>query len=152
MASVNKCIFIGRLTRDVELRHTGKGTAVTTIDLAINRQWKDSQGKKQEAVTYIPLTLWDKHAELAGKYLRKGDQCYVEARAENDSYERDGTTVKTFRFVGEVLQFLPNGRGDAGAAPAARQTARPRPSQPAPTPGGKSGYDSFFDSDEEINF
>ena len=72
MANVNKVFLIGHLTRDPEIRHTPKGTAIAEFGLAINRNYTNDQGEKCEDVTYVDITVWGKTAEIAGKYLSKG--------------------------------------------------------------------------------
>ncbi len=119
MASVNKCIFIGNLTRDPELRHTPQGTAVAELGLAVNRTFKDSAGRKQEEVTWITCTAWGAQAETLTKYLGKGDPLYLETRAKNDEWTDKETGKKrtATRFVVTEFQFLPRagGTGSAGA-------------------------------------
>lgn len=116
MASYNKVILIGNLTRDVETRYTPKGTAVADISLAINRKYSTESGEKREEVTYVEITLWGKLAELAGQYLQKGSATMIEGRLELESWEDKQTGQKRskLKVVGEVMQFLDNKRQDDG--------------------------------------
>jgi single-strand DNA-binding protein len=112
MAALNKVMLIGNLTRDPELRHTAKGTGVAELSLAINRTWTNDQGEKQEEVTFVEVTFWGRTAESAGTYLRKGAPVYVEGRLRFETWDDKETGKKRskLRVVGEVLQFLPNGK------------------------------------------
>ena len=125
MANVNKVILIGNLTRDPEVRHTPKGTAVTDIGLAVNRQYASDQGDKREETTFVDITLWGRQAELAGEYLSKGRQVYIEGRLQMDSWEdkNSGQKRSKLKVVGETMQFI-GGRNDGGGG--------------APSGGGRS--------------
>ena len=113
MANVNKVILIGNLTRDPEVRHTPKGTAVGDIALAINRSYSAENGEKREETTYVDVTLWGRIAEIAQQYLRKGRPVYIEGRLQMDSWEDKGTGQKRskLKVVAEALQLL-GGRGE----------------------------------------
>lgn len=113
MANLNKVILMGNLTRDPELRHTPRGTAVAEMSLAINRSWRNDAGEKQEDTTFVDVTFWGKTAELAQKYLTKGRGIYLEGRLQLDTWEDKDTGKKRskLKIIGETLQFLPDGRG-----------------------------------------
>lgn len=116
MASLNKVMLIGNLTRDPEVRYTPKGSAVCDIGLAVNRVYSSESGEKVEEVTFVDVVLWSKLAELAGKYLHKGRPVFIEGRLQMDSWEDKQTGQKRtrLRVVGEQMQFLgsPQGGGD----------------------------------------
>ena len=145
MASLNKVMLIGNLTRDPEVRYTPKGSAVADLALAVNRTYTAENGEKREEVTYVDIVLWAKLAEIAGQYLQKGAPIFIEGRLQMDQWEDKQTGQKRtkIRVVGENFQFL--GRregggsagGDEGGAPA-RPATRPaaRPAQ-RPQPAGK---------------
>ena len=120
MANVNKVILIGNLTRDPEIRHTPKGTAVGDIALAINRVYTSETGEKREETTYVDVTLWGRTAEIAQQYLKKGRPAYIEGRLQMDTWEDKATGQKRskLKVVAEALQLL-GGRGEdgTGAAP-----------------------------------
>ena len=78
MANLNKCLIIGNLTRDPELRYTAKGTAIADISLAVNRVTKGEDGQKREECTFVDITLWSRLAEVAGQYLKKGSPVFIE--------------------------------------------------------------------------
>lgn len=119
MASFNKVVLVGNLTRDPEVRYTAGGTAVTDIGLAINRVWTDrGSNEKKEEVTFIDVTLWGRTAEIAGEFLAKGRPCLVEGRLQLDQWQDKETGQKRskLKVVGESLQLL--GSRSEGAAPA----------------------------------
>lgn len=118
MASYNKVMLIGNLTRDPEVRYTPKGSAVCDIGLAVNRVYTSDSGEKVEEVTFVDVVLWAKMAELAGKYLHKGRPVFIEGRLQMDSWEDKQTGQKRtrLRVVGEQMQFLgsPGDRAGGG--------------------------------------
>lgn len=113
MASFNKVMLIGNLTRDPEVRYTPKGSAVCDIGLAVNRVYSSESGEKVEEVTFVDVVLWSKLAELAGKYLHKGRPVFIEGRLQMDSWEDKQTGQKRtrLRVVGEQMQFLGSPQG-----------------------------------------
>jgi single-strand DNA-binding protein len=129
MPSLNKIMLIGNLTRDPELRHTPKGTAVAELGLAINRDWKDDQGQKQSEVTFLDVTLWGRQAEIAQQYLTKGKPVYIEGRLQLETWDDKETGKKRskLKVVGEQMQFLGSSKdsGDSGE----RQEPQSRPPQ-----------------------
>ncbi|GAB5444844.1 MAG: single-stranded DNA-binding protein [Fuerstiella sp.] len=143
MASFNKVILVGNVTRDPEVRYTGGGTAVTEIGLAVNRVWTDrSSREKKEETTFVDVTLWGRTAEVAGEYLAKGRPCLIEGRLQLDQWEdkQSGQKRSKLRVVGETLQLL-GGRGGDNGAPHHR--SRPGESEsPVQTPD-----QSFYDDD-----
>lgn len=139
MANLNKVMLIGNLTRDPELRHTPKGTAVAELGLAINRVWNDESGQKREEATFVDVTLWGRQAELAARYLAKGRPLYIEGRLQLDTWDDKETGKKRtkLRIVGETIQFLgsnPNpatAGGSAGSGSASSPDTRTeRPATP----------------------
>ena len=87
MPNLNKVMLIGNLTRDPEIRYTPKGTAVTDIALAINRNYSLDDGTKREETTYVDITYWGRQAEVIGEYMKKGRPLYVEGRLQLDQWE-----------------------------------------------------------------
>ena len=109
MASFNKVILAGNITRAPELRYTPGGKAVCEIGLAVNRQWKTESGEKKEAVTFVDCTAWAGTAEAISKHLRKGDPILIEGRLDLESWEDKETkekrqklavTIESFSFIG----------------------------------------------------
>jgi len=118
MASFNKVILVGNLTRDPEVKYTTGGTAVAEIGLAVNRQWFDKQSnERKEEVTFIDVTLWGRQAEVAGEYLAKGRPVLIEGRLQLDSWEdkQSGQKRSKLRVVGENMTML-GGRGEGGGS------------------------------------
>ena len=119
MASFNKVILMGNLTRDPEVRYTPSGTAVTDIGLAVNRYWFDKQAnERREETTFVDVTLWGRQAEVAGEYLAKGRPVLIEGRLHLDSWDDRETGQKRskLKVVGETMQLL-GSRGDGGGGP-----------------------------------
>ena len=115
MANLNKVMLIGNLTRDPEVRYTPKGTAVTDIGLAVNRNYTTDTGEKREDTTFVDITLWGRQAEVVGQYMKKGRPIYIEGRLQMDTWV-DKTTNQNrskLKVIGESFQFL-GGRDDAG--------------------------------------
>src|SRR5258708_12013947 len=107
MPSLNRVLLIGNLRRDPEIRYTPKGTTLADIGLAINRIWKNDEGEKQEDTTFVDVTLWGKLAEVAEKYLKKGEPVLVEGRLQLDSWDDKQTGHKRsrLRVVAQNLQM-----------------------------------------------
>jgi single-strand DNA-binding protein len=137
MANLNRVLLIGNLTRDPETRYTPKGTAVTDIALAVNRQWKDDSGEKKEEVTFVDVTLWGRQAEIAQEYLRKGRPVFIEGRLQLDSWDDKQTGQKRsrLRVVAENIQMLgAKGDGESGASGPVAAMPPQRQASPTPTP------------------
>ena len=116
MASVNKVILIGNLTRDPEIKYTPKGTAIADIGLAVNRTYSTDSGEKREEVTFIDVTLWGRVAEIVGEYCKKGRPLYVEGRLQLDTWDdkQSGQKRSKLKVVGENIQLLGSREGGAG--------------------------------------
>ena len=135
MASYNKVILIGNLTRDPELRYTAKGTAIAKIGLAVNRRWKNEAGEWQEEVTFVDVDSFGRQAETIGQYLKKGRPILIEGRLRLDQWDDKATGQKRSRLgvVMETFQFLDSGRGGEGSGSDAGHAALPNP--PSSTAG-----------------
>lgn len=143
MASYNKVILIGNLTRDPELRMTPKGTAIAQLSIAVNRKFKDEQGGEREEVTYVDIDVWGKQAEVIQRYFTKGKPIFVEGRLKLDQWEDKTTKEKKSRLkvVMENFQFVGD-RGASSSSPGDSQEsfersappARPGNARPAPAP------------------
>ena len=130
MASFNKVILIGNLTRDPELRYTPKGMAIAKVGLAVNRTWRNEAGETKEEVTFVDVDIFGRTAENVGQYMRKGRPMMVEGRLKLDQWDDKATGQKRSRLgvVAETVQFLgsPAGGGEGGgAAPSAPRVSRP---------------------------
>jgi len=152
MASVNKVILIGNLGRDPETRYMPEGGAITNISIATTEKWKDKNGEMQEKTEWHRVAFFGKLAEIAGEYLKKGSQVYVEGRLQTRKWQdKDGADKYTTEVVANVMQMLGSRQGMGGGdrsseasgerAPAG--AAKPQGGKPAAKPGGK--FDDFED-------
>ena len=138
MASFNKVILMGNLTRDPELRYTPKGTAIAKVGLAVNRVWTNEAGEKKEEVTFVDVDIFGRTAENVGQYMRKGRPILVEGRLKLDQWDDKQTGQKRSRLgvVLEGFSFIDSKGGDsgvpAGPRPAAAAAAPAAADAPAP--------------------
>lgn len=150
MASFNKVILMGNLTRDPQVKYTPGGTAVTEIGLAVNRQWFDKQSNtRKEEVTFVDVTLWGRTAEIAGEYLAKGRPVLIEGRLQTDSWDDKETGKRRSKLtvVGENMTMLGSrmdgggggGGGQMGGGGGARG-GQSRGNAPAPAHQDSSDY------------
>jgi len=113
LAGLNRCVLIGNLTEDPELRYTQSGTARTRFSIAINRRYKGRDGNLQEDTTFVPIVVWGPQAENCANYLSKGRQICVDGRLRIDSFtNEEGERRKVAEVVAESVQFLGGGRRD----------------------------------------
>lgn len=141
MASFNRVILVGNLTRDIELRYTAQGTAVTEIGLAVNDRVKRNDEWVDET-TFVDVTLWARLAEIASEYLSKGSPVLIEGRLKLDTWDdkNDGKKRSKLRVVGEKMQMLggrkSGGSGGGGSDSYSQNAAGPSntPNEPSPPP------------------
>ena len=112
MASLNKVILIGNLTRDPEVRYIGDSRAVTDVGLAINDRIK-KDGEWIQQTTFVDVTFWGRTAEVVGEYLRKGSPISVEGKLQLDEWESDGQKRRKLKVVCDRMQMLGNKQSDA---------------------------------------
>ncbi|PQO41370.1 single-stranded DNA-binding protein [Blastopirellula marina] len=144
MASFNRVILVGNLTRDVEVRYIQSGSAVAEIGLAVNDRRKTASGEWVDETTFVDVTLWGRTAEIASEYLSKGSPVLVEGRLKLDSWETDGQKRSKLRVVGEKMQMLSaRGQGQGGPSGGGGGGGQRRQPQSAPNRGGgnKGGGD-----------
>ena len=178
MASVNKVILIGNLGRDPEVRYTPNGSAVCNVSLATTRNWKSKDsGERQEETEWHRVVFFDRLAEIAGEYLKKGRPVYVEGRLKTRKWtDKDGVEKYTTEIFADQMQLL-GGREEGGAgggggggrasmagsaddygdehapAPAPRRSAPPpRPPAAAPRAPAPKSSTGFDDMDDDIPF
>ena len=164
MASVNKVIIIGNLGKDPEVRYLPSGSAICNITVATSRQWKDkNSGERQEETEWHRITFFDRMAEIAGEYLKKGRPVYVEGRLKTRKYtDKDGVEKYATDIVATEMQLLGGREGGGGMgggddtgggerAPAPR-SAPPARSAPAPTKPAAKSPTGFDDMDDDIPF
>jgi single-strand DNA-binding protein len=133
MASFNRVILMGNLTRDPELRYIPSGTAVTEVTLAINDRRKNTQGEWVEETTFVDVTLWGRTAEVASEYLSKGSPLFVEGRLKLDSWEKEGKKQYKLRVVCDRMQML-GSRGQGGQGGGAPRGPARATSESGPPP------------------
>jgi single-strand DNA-binding protein len=163
MASVNKVILIGNLGRDPEVRYAPSGSAICNVTIATSRQWKDkTSGERQEETEWHRVVFYDRLAEIAGEYLKKGRPVYVEGRLKTRKWtDKDGVEKYTTEIVAAEMQLLGSrdggggGAGGAdemggGSAPAPRSAPAAR-SAPVAKPASKSAT-GFDDMEDDIPF
>lgn len=136
MASLNKVLLIGNLTRDPELKYTPQGTAVCDFSIALNEKFKAKDGSWQEKVHFIDIAAWGRTAEVCGEYLRKGRPVFVEGRLQQDRWEQpDGQKRSKIRVTADRVQFLGGPAGAGGAPRAGAPEAAEAPAEAGPEPG-----------------
>ena len=167
MASVNKVIIVGNLGKDPEIRYLPSGSAICNITVATSRQWKDkTSGERQEETEWHRITFFDRMAEIAGEYLKKGKSVYVEGRLKTRKYtDKDGVEKYATDIIATEMQLLGSREGGAGggggmggdddmgssARPAQRSAPPARSAAPAQKPAAKSST-GFEDMDDDIPF
>jgi single-strand DNA-binding protein len=114
MASFNRVILLGNITRDIEVKYLQSGMAVTELGLAVNDRRKNQQGEWIEETTFVDVTLWGRTAEIAGEYLGKGSPVLIEGRLKLDTWETDGQKRSKLRVVGERMQMIGSKGGGGG--------------------------------------
>jgi single-strand DNA-binding protein len=148
MASYNKVLLMGNLTRDPEVRYTPKGTAIAAIGLAVNRRWTTESGEQKEEVTFVDIEVWGRQAETVGQYLSKGKPIFVEGRLKLDSWEdkESGQKKSKMKVVCERFQFIgaPGARAEfKDQAPSDEAPARPaRPAGQGGRPAASPARDA----------
>src|SRR6188474_3444976 len=148
MASFNKVILMGNVTRDPELRYTPKGMAIAKFGLAVNRVWRNEAGESKEEVTFVDIDAFGKQAETLGQYIKKGSPLFVEGRLKLDQWDdkQTGQKVTKLRVVMENFQFVGGNRaadgsgpgpgpGPGSGAPSAPSAPPPRQARPPSTTG-----------------
>lgn len=142
MASVNKVILVGNLGRDPEVRYMPDGAAITNISVATTDTWKDKNGEKQERTEWHRVAFFGKLAEIAGEYLKKGSQVYVEGRLQTRKWQdKDGQDKYTTEIVADRMQML---GGRAGGGGSDGFSSAPSSGGPSKTSGGGK-FDDFPD-------
>ncbi|MEO8006481.1 MAG: single-stranded DNA-binding protein [Betaproteobacteria bacterium] len=153
MASVNKVILVGNLGRDPEVRYMPSGDAVANITIATTETWKDKAGEKQEQTEWHRVAMFGKTAEIAGEYLKKGSQVYIEGRLQTRKWtDKEGQERYTTEIRADRMQMLGSRSGGSERMPPpddeapARSSAAPKKAAPA----AKGG--NFDDLEDDIPF
>lgn len=147
MANLNKVMLIGNLTRDPELRHTPKGSAVTDLGVAVNRKIQDGNGGWKDETTFVDVTVWGSSAENAHKFLTKGRGVFIEGRLQMDVWDDKATGQKRskLKVVADNLQFLPDGKGAGMKVYHEENTGGERQ-------GGSAGPVGDYEEEDDIPF
>ena len=150
--NINKAILVGRLTRDPEVRTTTSGQTVTSISLATNRFWKDKNGQRQDQTEYHNVVLWGRLGEIAGQYLTKGQEAYIEGRLTTRKYTgKDGVEKRTTEIVAENMQL--GSRAGQGSGQSAgnynKPTATPAQAQSPQAPAVEEIPTIDLDAEED---
>ena len=162
MASVNKVILIGNLGKDPEVRYAPSGSAIANVTIATSRNWKDkTSGERQEETEWHRVVFYDRLAEIAGEYLKKGKSVYIEGRLKTRKWtDKEGVEKYTTEIIAQEMTMLGGREGGGGGddegysrEPSARPAPAPRASAPAPAarpaPKSSTGFDSM---DDDIPF
>ncbi|AYN21994.1 single-stranded DNA-binding protein [Alcaligenes aquatilis] len=162
MASVNKVILVGNLGRDPEVRYSAEGAAICNISIATTSQWKDrTTGERREETEWHRVVFYNRLAEIAGEYLRKGRPVYVEGRLRTRKWAGDdGQDRYTTEIVAEQMQMLGGGRGGEGASETPEQQPQGKPAGKRPAkqaekkakPETPPPSDNLADMDDDIPF
>jgi single-strand DNA-binding protein len=149
--SVNKAILVGRLGKDPETRYMTNGEAVTNVSLATSENYKDKNGEKQERTEWHNLVFYRRLAEIAGEYLRKGSQIYVEGRIQTRKWQdKEGRDRYTTEIVVNEMKMLGSKSSSSSFEVVENQSPAPaRPAAAAPAAAGKGNFDNF---DDDIPF
>ena len=150
MASFNKVILMGNLTRDVELRQTPSQQAVANIGIAVNRSYKTREGESRDETTFVDCEAWGRTAEVMAQYLAKGRPVHIEGRLKLDQWQdQQGQNRSKLKVVVENFQFV--GGREGGGAPGAGGGGRDYQPSSAPTGGGGGGGHAA-PADDDIPF
>lgn len=140
MASFNRVVLVGNLTRDPELRHIPSGMAVSDIGLAVNDRVKRNNEWVDE-VTFVDITLWGRTAEVCNEYLSKGSPVLIEGRLKLDTWEKDGQKRSKLKVIGERMQML-SGSGGGGGGGRSRSGSSSSSSDSYDSYASDDSYDS----------
>jgi len=148
MASFNRVMLMGNLTRDIELRYLPSGTAVSEFGLAVNEKRKGSDGVWVDDVNFFDITLFGRTAEVASEYLSKGSPIFIEGRLKYDTWEKDGQKRSKIKIIGERMQMIGGVSGNNSSG-SDSQSATVRESTPPPQRYVNSNIDSVPPADPQ---
>ncbi|MBI3772557.1 MAG: single-stranded DNA-binding protein [Gammaproteobacteria bacterium] len=152
---VNKVILVGNLGKDPEVRYMPSGGAVTTVTIATSESWKDKQtGEQKERTEWHNVVFYNRLAEIAGEYLKKGSQIYIEGSLRTEKYEKDGVTKYSTKIIANEMQMLGSRSGAGGGAGGSSSdfgsSSAPAKGQSSSAPAAAgAGFDDF---DDDIPF
>jgi single-strand DNA-binding protein len=140
MASFNRVILVGNLTRDPQLKYLPSGTPVCEIGLAVSERIKNANGEWVDQPLFVDITLWNRTAEVASEYLSKGAPVLIEGRLKLDTWETDGQKRSKLKVIGDRMQMLGSRQGEPGGGGGGGGGGGPRGARPA---SRSSGGDEF---------
>jgi single-strand DNA-binding protein len=154
MASFNKVILAGNLTRDPELRYLPKGTAVAQFSLAVSRKWKTEAGENKEEVSFIDVEAFGRQAEVIAQYMRKGRPFLVEGRLKMDTWEDKTTQQKKskLKVILESFSFIDSKGPEGGAPPSGEAPRRPASAPGAAKPADAPDADAPPPEEDDVPF
>ncbi len=164
MASVNKVTLIGNLGRDPEVRYAPSGAAICNVAIATSRNWKDkTSGERQEETEWHRVVFYDRLAEIAGEYLKKGKSVYIEGRLKTRKWtDKDGVEKYTTEIIAQEMTMLGSREGGGGGGDEGHDQSRseaprrappaPRPPAAAPRQAPAKSSTSFDEMDDDIPF
>jgi len=169
MASVNKVILVGNLGRDPEVRYSPDGAAICNVSIATTSTWKDkTSGERREETEWHRVVFYNRLAEIAGEYLKKGRSVYVEGRLKTRKWQDKDTGADRFstEIIADQMQMLGGreggeggfgggaggGYGEQSGGGRPQRPARPAAAAPAAAPGGQNSGGNFADMDDDIPF
>ena len=143
---INKVILVGTVGKDPEMKYMPSGDAIANISIATNDTWKDKNtGEKKEATEWHRVVFFRQLADIVGKYVRKGQQIYIEGSLKTRSWEKDGQKHYATEIVASDMQML-GSKGDGERTEQSASAPKPAPPKPAPAP------QSFEDFDDDLQF
>jgi single-strand DNA-binding protein len=148
MASVNKVILVGNVTRDPEIRYMPNGESVANFSMATSENWKDKSGVKQEKTEFHNIVAYRKLAEIIGEYVKKGNPLYIEGRLQTRKWEKDGVTRYSTEIIADQMQML----GSKNAQSNAADSNTPATQNNAPQAAKNDGVAVFENFEDDIPF
>ena len=156
MASLNKVLLIGNLTRDPEVRMMSSGRPVCNFGIALNRSYKDSEGNKREEVTFVDVECFGPRAEAVGRFFSKGRPIFIEGRLKLDQWEsKEGEKRSAIRVVLDNFEFVDSGKPDGSSSPndsISQPTRAPDALEPSVSPPKEDSPPTDPDLDEDVPF
>jgi len=147
MANLNRVFLIGNLTRDPEIRYIPSGKAVADLNMAINRKYRTASGEVKEETCYVGVVVWERQAETAGEYLKKGSSIMVEGSLRYEQWESNGEKKSRLRVNADRIQFLDRLKRPAEPLPAAEEGPR----QDTPAAAGEAPAPESADKGDNDN-
>lgn len=156
MASLNKVLLIGNLTRDPEVRMMSSGRPVCNFGIALNRSYKDSEGNKREEVTFVDVECFGPRAEAVGRFFSKGRPIFIEGRLKLDQWEsKEGEKRSAIRVVLDNFEFVDSGKSDGSSSPndsIPQPTRAPDALESSVSPPKEDSPPTDPDLDEDVPF